>query len=590
MRNINNGTGEIGAKVPSLELELSRMVEISPHKSDVKSRLDLGKSKYLGSDMNNNLSEALSNKSSQYIINNESKKDLEQRDVSLESITTNNGTILNSYLSSCPSVQTNPTDVVPDDMKKTMKDEPNESLLDTLMQTGAYDDLLDQNCSGLAPAVSSPFSIRSSSSSSVPVVDAKEKQLIDHSSNSNKTDEEKLTSGPPPLPDEQKLLAAIFPNCNDCSESSQSQVSSIEVNGVGSKQEEQSFTDNLRDPAPIAADDQNDENAISLKHSKDESMKEEKESETEMLGEKMHAVKADYNIECQEFPGSESVPQVSIQTNKTETHYNNENMQTNSSGEDVRVVHETVGDIPTDEDNTEQFHNTAENHSDIKISASSAEIKRRSANVHEDVESSEQSKTKEDEDGVTEKFAPEVVEEVDDKDGGIIDDNKVTVDESVADTENITSLEVEWLQQTLSIPFYKGVMTDQSIMTQSCGGKFARSVVDSSQTSLPIDFGESLPPRLTGLVNKQFRMLRLVKEPGMELGVLITKKFNKDKRTTGYIIAYIEPHGLVYRCIAYVLNTPYNTWALGVLIIRSSVYEGNIINHFTVLLALTRPL
>ena len=67
------------------------------------------------------------------------------------------------------------------------------------------------------------------------------------------------------------------------------------------------------------------------------------------------------------------------------------------------------------------------------------------------------------------------------------------------------------------------------------------------ESSLPIDFGESLPPRLTGLVNKQFRMLRLVKEAGMELGVLITKKFNKDKRTTGYIIAYIEPHGLVHR-------------------------------------------
>ena len=33
----------------------------------------------------------------------------------------------------------------------------------------------------------------------------------------------------------------------------------------------------------------------------------------------------------------------------------------------------------------------------------------------------------------------------------------------------------------------------------------------------------------------------------MELGVLITKKFNKDKRTTGYIIAYIEPRGLVDR-------------------------------------------
>ena len=76
-------------------------------------------------------------------------------------------------------------------------------------------------------------------------------------------------------------------------------------------------------------------------------------------------------------------------------------------------------------------------------------------------------------------------------------------------------------------------------------GKFPTG--GDSQTSLPIDFGESLPPRLTGLVNKQFRMLRLVKEPGMELGVLITKKFNKDKRTTGYIIAYIEPHGLVHR-------------------------------------------
>ena len=44
-----------------------------------------------------------------------------------------------------------------------------------------------------------------------------------------------------------------------------------------------------------------------------------------------------------------------------------------------------------------------------------------------------------------------------------------------------------------------------------------------------------------------FRMYRLVKEVGMELGVLITKKFNKDQRTTGYVIAYIEPNGLVHR-------------------------------------------
>ena len=137
--------------------------------------------------------------------------------------------------------------------------------------------------------------------------------------------------------------------------------------------------------------------------------------------------------------------------------------------------------------------------------------------------------------------------EVDDKDGRNDDRLSRSAGEA-GDTENVTSLEVEWLQQTLSItaPFSAGVLTDQSVMTQ--GGKFYHpSLAPDNQTSLPIDFGESLPPRLTGLVNKQFRMLRLVKEPGMELGVLITKKFNKDKRTTGYIIAYIEPRGLVDR-------------------------------------------
>ena len=118
--------------------------------------------------------------------------------------------------------------------------------------------------------------------------------------------------------------------------------------------------------------------------------------------------------------------------------------------------------------------------------------------------------------------------------------------------DNVTSLEVEWLQQTLNIPFYKGVVTNQTVMNRNPGkpGKFYHqdpNAAENVESSLPIDFGESLPPRLTGLVNKQFRMLRLVKEAGMELGVLITKKFNKDKRTTGYIIAYIEPHGLVHR-------------------------------------------
>ena len=97
-------------------------------------------------------------------------------------------------------------------------------------------------------------------------------------------------------------------------------------------------------------------------------------------------------------------------------------------------------------------------------------------------------------------------------------------------------------------PFVNGVMHDDAPMNRVMAvNKFQHESGGDDQTSLPIDFGESLPPRLTGLVNKQFRMYRLVKEQGMELGVLITKKFNKDKRTTGYIIAYIEPHGLVHR-------------------------------------------
>ena len=65
-----------------------------------------------------------------------------------------------------------------------------------------------------------------------------------------------------------------------------------------------------------------------------------------------------------------------------------------------------------------------------------------------------------------------------------------------------------------------------------------------------MDFGESLPPTLTALMDKQFRLYRIQGEGSCkerELGVLITKKFNKDKRTVGYIIAYIEPGGLIDR-------------------------------------------
>ena len=86
---------------------------------------------------------------------------------------------------------------------------------------------------------------------------------------------------------------------------------------------------------------------------------------------------------------------------------------------------------------------------------------------------------------------------------------------------------------------------------RSGDGELSRFEGEARETSLPLDFGDSLPPILSGLVDKQFRMCRLVKEAGMELGVLITKKYNKDKKTTGYIIAYIEPNGLVCRLVLF---------------------------------------
>ena len=180
--------------------------------------------------------------------------------------------------------------------------------------------------------------------------------------------------------------------------------------------------------------------------------------------------------------------------------------------------------------------------------------------------------------------------EVDDRDGSNDDRLGCSAGEA-KDTENVTSLEVEWLQQTLNIaaPFSAGVLTHQTVMSHY------QTLAGDNQTPLPTDFGESLPPRLTGLVNKQFRMLRLVKEPGNELGVLITKKFNKDKRTTGYIIAYIEPRGLVDRLLSenrnliiYVLAQILQTFFIRITtiinIFRHQVYTQPILGEMKIVL------
>ena len=453
-------------------------------------------SKYSSSDLNNNKSSP-----AHFTIYSQPNKDLEQRDVSLETITTNNGTISN--------------------FKQSEKNVPGVGpcgeLAVSSLTTGAGDQGGQSDCS--AP-------------------DQPEKRLIGQSQTANWTDEEKLSTR-----DEQNLS-------DDC-QSSQSENSDFLLSKDFASTCKQTSIENH--PVNVMSDDHEDrENAISLMDSKPSMTTHESERKTQDSSSAAAPVKADYNIECQEFPVSHSFP------SQPEGRDNNENVQTNSECEDADVVNQAGRDNPsTSQDNHEEFPKTAENHSDTKISASAEEIKTRSA--PEDVES-QSNKTKEDQDGVKEKLAPVAVEansgQVDDKDG-FNEDRSGSEDQAGEmgefpvvgrDKENVTSLEVEWLQQTLSIaaPFSAGVLTDQTVMTQ--GGKFYYpSLPGDSQTSLPIDFGESLPPRLTGLVNKQFRMLRLVKEPGMELGVLITKKFNKDKRTTGYIIAYIEPRGLVDR-------------------------------------------
>ena len=57
------------------------------------------------------------------------------------------------------------------------------------------------------------------------------------------------------------------------------------------------------------------------------------------------------------------------------------------------------------------------------------------------------------------------------------------------------------------------------------------------------------PNQANTLSSKRFKMLRLKKDAGTnsELGIVISKKRNPQKGTSGYIIAHIEPGGLVER-------------------------------------------
>ena len=142
-----------------------------------------------------------------------------------------------------------------------------------------------------------------------------------------------------------------------------------------------------------------------------------------------------------------------------------------------------------------------------------------------------------------------------------------------APDDNVTKVEIEWESSRLApsadttateplgdsgdeletiLSSAKSSSRREFVLDGGGPGPFSSSVSVASSSaatttaSVPADFGDSLPPTLTALMNKQFRLYRVHKREGCsELGVLITKKFNRDKRTVGYVIAYIEPGGLI---------------------------------------------
>merc|ERR1719350_2494563 len=67
----------------------------------------------------------------------------------------------------------------------------------------------------------------------------------------------------------------------------------------------------------------------------------------------------------------------------------------------------------------------------------------------------------------------------------------------------------------------------------------------SAAAPLPLNFADAIPSTLPSLTSKSFKMLRLRKSLSEELGIIISKKRNPSKGTTGYVIAHIEPDGLV---------------------------------------------
>lgn len=122
------------------------------------------------------------------------------------------------------------------------------------------------------------------------------------------------------------------------------------------------------------------------------------------------------------------------------------------------------------------------------------------------------------------------------------------------DPSLITSVEVNWgshseVIKPSEVKQFDGMKSELiNNNAEDTNDDILRTPISDDQrscSSIPMDFGDSLPPTLTNLIHKQFSLYRLYKEAEAELGVLITKKVQRDRRTSGYVIAYIEPGGLV---------------------------------------------
>ena len=87
----------------------------------------------------------------------------------------------------------------------------------------------------------------------------------------------------------------------------------------------------------------------------------------------------------------------------------------------------------------------------------------------------------------------------------------------------------------------------QSSQAENSDKNHDRTKPPTSSVEPPTNFSDtsSPPSMLPSLTSKSFKMLRLRKAPTEELGIIISKKRNPNKGTTGFIIAHIEPEGLI---------------------------------------------